>query len=103
MKLATREAVAGAAAALVAQGKKPTTEAVRAAIGGGSMRDVGGYLKEWREAQAAAAAQQAAEAAKEQAAARRRKSIYNHLIQRERIKVKAYFAPPPQFIRYLFY
>ena len=68
MKLATREAVAGAAAALVAQGKKPTTEAVRAAIGGGSMRDVGGYLKEWREAQAAAAAKQAAEAAAERAA-----------------------------------
>jgi hypothetical protein len=71
--IVTPEAVAEAAAQLVAAGEEPSIINVQARIGGGSFSTVKRYLDAWKEAQVAAPAQvEAPPAVQEQAAAFRR-------------------------------
>jgi chromosome segregation ATPase len=68
--IVTQEAVAEAAAQLVAAGEEPSIINVQARIGGGSFSTVKRYLDAWKEAQAAVPAQvEAPPAVQEQAAA----------------------------------
>ena len=68
--IVTQEAVAEAAAQLVAAGEEPSIINVQAQIGGGSFSTVKRYLDAWKEAQAAAPALvEAPPAVQEQAAA----------------------------------